>query len=90
MDRQKQIYKVTLAGGAVNVILLVFKFVAGILGHSAAMIADAIHSLSDFITDLIVLVFVYIRWQRSTGSLHLTCWQTMRLAERRQSDTIPK
>ena len=60
MDRQKQIYKVTLAGGAVNVILLVFKFVAGILGHSAAMIADAIHSLSDFITDLIVLVFVYI------------------------------
>ncbi len=59
-DRQKEIYKVTLAGGAVNVLLLVFKFVAGILGHSAAMIADAIHSLSDFITDLIVLVFVYI------------------------------
>ena len=59
-DRQKEIYKVTLLGGAVNVVLLVFKFVAGILGHSAAMIADAIHSLSDFITDLIVLVFVYI------------------------------
>ena len=60
MERQKQIYKVTLAGGAVNVALLVFKFVAGILGHSAAMIADAIHSLSDFVTDLIVLVFVHI------------------------------
>lgn len=60
MERQKQIYKVTLAGGAVNVALLVFKFVAGILGHSAAMIADAIHSLSDFVTDVIVLVFVYI------------------------------
>lgn len=60
MDRQKQIFKVTLAGGAVNVILLAFKFVAGILGHSAAMIADAIHSLSDFITDLIVLIFVHI------------------------------
>ena len=59
-DRQKEIYKVTLLGGAVNVVLLVFKFVAGILGHSAAMVADAIHSLSDFITDLIVLVFVYI------------------------------
>ena len=59
-DRQKEIYKVTLAGGAVNVVLLAFKFVAGILGHSAAMIADAIHSLSDFITDLIVLLFVYI------------------------------
>ena len=60
MDRQKQIYKVTLAGGAVNVLLLAFKFIAGILGHSAAMIADAVHSLSDFITDLIVLIFVYI------------------------------
>ena len=60
MDRQKQIYKVTIAGGAVNVILLAFKFVAGILGHSAAMIADAIHSLSDFVTDLIVLIFVHI------------------------------
>lgn len=60
MDRQKQIYKVTMAGGAVNVVLLAFKFVAGILGHSAAMIADAVHSLSDFITDLIVLIFVHI------------------------------
>ena len=60
MERQKQIYKVTLAGGAVNVILLAFKFIAGILGHSAAMIADAVHSLSDFITDLIVLIFVHI------------------------------
>ena len=60
MEREKDIYKVTLTGGAVNVILLVFKFVAGILGHSAAMIADAVHSLSDFITDLIVLIFVHI------------------------------
>ena len=60
MERDKDIYKVTLTGGAVNVILLVFKFVAGILGHSAAMIADAVHSLSDFITDLIVLIFVHI------------------------------
>ena len=60
MNRQKQIYKVTLAGGAANVILLVFKFVAGILGHSAAMIADAVHSLSDFVTDVIVLIFVHI------------------------------
>ena len=59
-SREKNIYKVTLAGGAVNVVLLAFKFVAGILGHSAAMIADAVHSLSDFITDLIVLLFVYI------------------------------
>ena len=55
-----EIYKVTLLGGAVNVVLLLFKFVAGIVGHSAAMVADAVHSLSDFVTDIIVLVFVRI------------------------------
>ena len=60
MDRSREIYKVTLWGGAVNVLLLVFKFVAGIMGHSAAMVADAVHSLSDFVTDIIVLVFVRI------------------------------
>lgn len=41
-------------------ILLVFKFMAGIMGHSAAMVADAIHSLSDFVTDLVVIFFVHI------------------------------
>ena len=60
MERNKKIYQVTLAGGAVNVVLLVFKFVAGILGHSGAMVADAVHSLSDFVTDVIVMVFVHI------------------------------
>ena len=57
-EREQGIYRVTLAGSAVNVILLIFKFVAGILGGSAAMIADAVHSLSDFITDVVVVVFV--------------------------------
>lgn len=57
-EREKSIYRVTLAGSAVNIVLLVFKFVAGFLGGSAAMIADAVHSLSDFITDVIVLLFV--------------------------------
>jgi cation diffusion facilitator family transporter len=60
MERNKEIYQVTLVGGAVNVLLLLFKFVAGIVGHSAAMVADAVHSLSDFVTDIIVLVFVRI------------------------------
>ena len=60
MERSKEIYKVTLIGGAVNVILLLFKFVAGIIGHSAAMVADAVHSLSDFVTDVIVILFIRI------------------------------
>ena len=50
----------TLIGGAVNVLLLLVKFVAGIVGHSAAMVADAVHSLSDFLTDIVVLMFVRI------------------------------
>lgn len=58
MDRNKRIYRVSLAGSLVNMILLVIKFLAGILGHSAAMIADAVHSLSDFLTDIIVICFV--------------------------------
>lgn len=60
MERDKILYRVTLLGSVVNLLLLVFKFVAGVLGHSAAMIADAVHSLSDFVTDLIVIVFVKI------------------------------
>ena len=58
--RERDIYQVTLVGGAVNVVLLLFKFVAGIAGHSAAMVADAVHSLSDFVTDVIVIFFVRI------------------------------
>ena len=60
MERSREIYKVTLVGGVVNVALLIFKFVAGIVGHSAAMVADAVHSLSDLATDVIVLIFVHI------------------------------
>lgn len=63
INKSATIYKVTLAGTAVNVVLLVFKFFAGIVGHSAAMVADAVHSLSDFVTDVIVLLFVRISGQ---------------------------
>lgn len=60
MNREKQIFRTTLVGSVANLLLVVFKFVAGIVGHSAAMIADAVHSLSDFITDIIVVIFVAI------------------------------
>lgn len=60
MDRTSEIYRVTLVGSAGNLLLLSFKFVAGFLGHSSAMIADAVHSLSDFFTDVIVLLFVKV------------------------------
>lgn len=42
--REKGIYKVTLWGSFANFLLVIFKFLAGIAGHSAAMMADAVHS----------------------------------------------
>ena len=60
MDREKEIVKLTIIGSAANVVLTVFKFIAGVVGHSAAMTADAVHSLSDLLTDAVVLIFVHI------------------------------
>lgn len=59
-EREHRIYRVTIMGSVWNLLLLIFKFVAGIVGQSAAMVADAVHSLSDFFTDVIVLLFVRI------------------------------
>lgn len=58
MKREREIYIVTGAGSIVNVVLFAFKLIAGILGKSSAMIADAVHSLSDLLTDIIIIVFV--------------------------------
>ena len=60
MNREQEIYRITLWGSVVNVLLTAMKFAAGILGASAAMIADAVHSLSDLLTDFVVLLFVKI------------------------------
>ena len=60
MTRENELTKVTLMGSIGNLVLLSFKFIAGIVAGSSAMVADAVHSLSDFLTDLIVLVFVRI------------------------------
>lgn len=65
--REKKIFRVTLLGSIVNILLLVVKFLAGIVGNSAAMIADAVHSLSDFLTDIVVLVFVKISSKPEDG-----------------------
>ena len=59
-QRVKGIYRVTIIGSVVNLLLVVCKFVAGFLGRSTAVVADAVHSLSDLITDIVVLVFVRI------------------------------
>ena len=60
MEREDQIRRITLIGSAGNVLLVIVKFIAGVAGRSSAMIADAVHSLSDLLTDFIVLLFVGI------------------------------
>lgn len=60
MERVKEIAKVTLKGSIVNLLLVCVKVVAGIAGHSAAMVSDAVHSLSDLLTDFVVLAFVRV------------------------------
>ena len=60
MSRTNKITFVTLVGSVVNAALAAFKIVAGIIGHSAAMVADGVHSLSDLLSDVVVLVFVRI------------------------------
>lgn len=60
MDRTAKVTFVTLVGSVVNIILTVFKIFAGVLGRSTAMIADGIHSLSDLLSDIVVIVFVKI------------------------------
>ncbi len=51
---------VTWVGFWINAALGVLKVIAGILGRSSAMVADGIHSFSDFVSDIIVLIFVGI------------------------------
>lgn len=59
-ERITEARRVTWVGFFANLVLCLFKLFAGIIGKSTAMIADAIHSVSDFVTDIIVIVFVNI------------------------------
>ena len=59
-ERTKKILRVTLLGSASNAFLVLLKLFVGIAGHSSAMIAEAINSISDFLTDIIALIFIRI------------------------------
>ena len=59
MDNQTrfaQARKVTWVGTIINIILSGLKLVVGIVGHSEALVADAAHSASDFVTDIALLI----------------------------------
>ncbi len=68
--RIKKIKNVTLQGSFINFILTVGKVIAGIVGNSTAMIADGIHSLSDFVTDVIVIVFINVSGKEKDKNHH--------------------
>lgn len=59
-SREVRIRKITLWGAVVNVILTGGKIFAGVVGRSAAMVADGIHSLSDLLSDIVVLIFTHL------------------------------
>lgn len=59
IEPEKSAQSVTLVGGAVNVLLIGLKFTLGVLGNSQALIADAVHSVSDLFTDIIVLFGIW-------------------------------
>ncbi len=55
-ERARAAQRVTLVGAVVNLVLAVGKIVIGTLGQSQALVADGIHSLSDLVSDAVVLV----------------------------------
>jgi cation diffusion facilitator family transporter len=62
--------KVTLAGSVVNLVLVFLKFAAGYFGHSQALIADAVHSVSDLFTDVAVLFGLRMREKEPDRTHH--------------------
>ncbi|MDR1674275.1 MAG: cation diffusion facilitator family transporter, partial [Oscillospiraceae bacterium] len=67
MDKsnEKLTIKVSVNTIAVNVILSIFKLLSGVLGHSAAMISDSVHSLSDVLSTVIVIAGVKLAAKKS-------------------------
>ncbi|TNF48974.1 cation transporter [bacterium] len=73
--------KVTIIGSVINVILVVVKIVLGIMGNSRALFADGIHSLTDLVTDLIVIGGLIIGSKPQDDSHHYGHGKVETLAE---------
>ena len=67
--REKTVRQVTWVGLLANLFLAGFKFIAGIIGKSQALIADAIHSLTDLTTDIAVIAGSHY-WSRPPDDNH--------------------
>lgn len=66
--RGKEAKRITMVGFFVNLILTMAKIAAGIIGKSSAMLADGVHSLSDFATDIVVIAFINVSGKNSDDS----------------------
>lgn len=62
-QRRKAAERVTLIGSVVDAVLGLLKIVIGIFANSAALIADGLHSLSDLLTDFMVIVVLRLSHQ---------------------------
>ncbi|MCF8026640.1 MAG: cation diffusion facilitator family transporter [Desulfobacteraceae bacterium] len=67
--REIRLRRVTWWGFGINILLAVFKVTAGWLGHSQAVVADGIHSITDTITDVAVILGSYY-WSRPADDSH--------------------
>lgn len=84
-DDQKIAMRVSTVSIAVNVLLSLLKLIAGIVAHSGAMISDAIHSASDVISTVIVIIGVHLSGKKSDhehqyGHERLECVSSILLA----------
>lgn len=68
-DNSADIKRITIIGLIVNLLLTLFKFIAGIIGTSQAVVADAVHSLSDCSTDIVILIGVRY-WSKPADREH--------------------
>ena len=68
-QRNRQVKRITWIGLVLNIILTLLKLVGGTVGHSQAIIADAVHSVSDFGTDLALLIGIRA-WSKPRDQKH--------------------
>ena len=85
MDNAKIAYRVSFVTIIGNVVLAVFKFLAGIIASSSAMVSDAVHSFSDVFSTIIVIIGVKISSRESDashryGHERMECMASMGLA----------
>lgn len=62
--------RITVIGLLINILLTIGKLIAGSIGKSTAMLADGVHSLSDIITDFIVIAFMAVSGKESDSDHH--------------------